>query len=61
MGDNNNTQTKSDGAKGPSEVVKTKASTPTSGQVPGGEFLAMGSDTSSIGSTRKFYRAAEKR
>ena len=60
MGDNDN-QTKTDAAKVPSEVVKAKASTPTSGQVPGGEFLAMGSDTSSIGSTRKFYRAAEKR
>ena len=60
MGDISNTQHKSDGAKIPSETFKAQATTPTSGQVPGIE-IQMGSDTSSIGSTRKFYRAAEKR
>lgn len=62
MGDTNNAQhhtSKNDDTKVPSESTPAQAA---SSQVPGGEHLAIGgSDTSSVGSSRKFYRSAEKR
>ena len=52
MGDTNNAQ----------QNFRNHDDQATSSQVSGGEHLAIGgSDTSSVGSSRKFYRSAEKR
>lgn len=52
MGDTNNAQ----------QNFRNNDDQATSNQVAGGEHLAVGgSDTSSVGSSRKFYRSAEKR
>ena len=62
MGDTNNAQQHArndDDIKVPSESNPAQAAT---SQVAGGENLAIGeSDSSSVGSSRKFYRSAEKR
>ena len=46
-----------------SEASKQQSTNVTSsnGSTGGGEMAGIGSDTSSVGSTRKFYRSAEKR
>ena len=46
-----------------SEASKHQSTNVTSsnGSTGGGEMAGIGSDTSSVGSTRKFYRSAEKR
>ena len=47
-----------------SEASKQQSTNVTSSNgstTGGGEMAGIGSDTSSVGSTRKFYRSAEKR
>ena len=61
MSDFHTIQHKNDDAKVPSEIFKPQSTTAILSQVSCGELMGFGSETGSTGSTRRYYRAAEKR
>ena len=61
MSDTQSTNHSNDTSKVPSEICKTKAITAASKQASVSELMGLESDTSSVGSTRKYYRTAAKR
>ena len=57
-----NQRSNNDAEKAPeAETFKAQTTAAASNQVNGGDLLGLGSDSGSVGSSKKFYRAAEKR